>query len=246
MPQTPYSQSLDALNIPHYERIRLDLQANLIEQGWHPDQPIATEQVLAERYKVSIGTIRKAIECLVQDGLLYKVQGKGTFVKRPDFSGSLLRFFRYRDQSGQQHVPQSIIKSIRCTDPVPEINQKLALSETTPLIEIKRLRLVDGQVVLSEVIWLPEPLFSKLAQIHPKDFPNLLYPFYYDICNQFVLSATESLSFSSEHTDWDLQATQQGLLIKIERLAYNHRAVPIEYRLTYGLPQNFRYEVRIT
>lgn len=247
MVQTPYfSRSLDTLKIPHYERIRLDLQENLIKDGWHPDHPIATEQVLAERYNVSVGTIRKAIERLVQDGLLYKAQGKGTFIKRPDFSGSLLRFFRHRDQSGQQPIPQSIIKSIRRVDAVPDINRQLLLADNIALIEIKRLRVIGGQVVLSETIWLPEPLFPRMEDIPPQDFPNLLYPFYYDTFHQFVLSATESLTFTSEHVDAYLDSTQEGLLVKIERLAYNFESVPIEYRVTYGLPQNFRYEVRIT
>mgnify|MGYP001348925315 FL=1 len=68
--------ALEQLNLPLYERIRINIQTRLVEQGWDPAQAIPTEQMLAQEYQVSIGTIRKAIERLVQEGLLYKVQGR--------------------------------------------------------------------------------------------------------------------------------------------------------------------------
>src|SRR5690554_7611111 len=113
MPSMSAFTDLDDLNIPLYERIRLDIQSKLVTQVWAPDEPIPTEQELAQQYGVSVGTVRKGIERLVQDGLLSKIQGKGTFIKRPDFKNSLLRFFRYRDDRGQQVVPSSLIKSVQ-------------------------------------------------------------------------------------------------------------------------------------
>ena len=53
----------------------------------------SSEQELAQMYSVSVGTVRKAVEGLVEDGLLVKQQGKGTFLKQPNFENSLIRFF---------------------------------------------------------------------------------------------------------------------------------------------------------
>lgn len=52
----------------------------------------SSEQELAQMYSVSVGTVRKAVEGLVEDGLLVKQQGKGTFLKQPNFENSLIRF----------------------------------------------------------------------------------------------------------------------------------------------------------
>lgn len=44
------------------------------------------------------------------------------------------------------------------------------------LLEIRRWRVIDGQAVLSESIWLPEPQFYKLLDVAPADLPDILYP----------------------------------------------------------------------
>lgn len=241
-----FSTAISDLNIPLYERIRVDIQSRIVNQGWAPDEAIPTEQVLSLEYKVSVGTIRKAIERLVQDGLLYKVQGRGTFIKRPDFKNSLLRFFRFRNEQGLQVVPSSRITSIKRCEASIQINNKLGLPSDTALIQLRRLRVVDGVIVLSEWIWLPEPLFASLLTLKPNEFANLLYPFYYEMCNQFVMSATESLSFATDYEDKELKTKKGDLVVKIERLAQNIEGKNIEYRVSYGQPQHFRYDVRIS
>lgn len=62
------------------------------QSKWTVEVPIPSEQELAQMYSVSVGTVRKAVEGLVEDGLLVKQQGKGTFLKQPNFENSLIRF----------------------------------------------------------------------------------------------------------------------------------------------------------
>lgn len=237
---------LNGLNVPLYERVRLAIQARLVSMAWDPSSPIPTEHVLSKEYEVSVGTIRKAVERLVADGLLVKVQGKGTYIKRPDFQNSLLRFFRYRNTAGQQVVPTGVVKRVEIVEPVAAINARLNLDPAEPLIRLLRMRLVEQTVVLSEHIWLPQSLFGKLADMPVERFGNLLYPFYHEACGQFVSSAVETLSFATDHEDEILGTRAGDLLVKIERVAHNIESRPIEYRVSYGLPQNFRYEVRIS
>ena len=61
---------------------------------WPAESAIPTEAELAREHGVSVGTVRKAIDLLVADGIVERIQGKGTFVRRPTFSNSLFRFFR--------------------------------------------------------------------------------------------------------------------------------------------------------
>ncbi|EYU47366.1 bacterial regulatory s, gntR family protein [Acinetobacter baumannii 1457504] len=81
--------------LPRYEKVRWELQKLLIQSKWTVEEPIPSEQELAQMYSVSVGTVRKAVEGLVEDGLLVKKQGKGTFLKQPNFENSLIRFLDY-------------------------------------------------------------------------------------------------------------------------------------------------------
>lgn len=241
MPPVP----LDGLTVPLYERVRLAIQERLVHRAWSLSEPIPTEQVLSLEYGVSVGTVRKAVERLVKDGLLVKVQGKGTFIKRPDFQNSLLRFFRYRDAAGQQVVPTGLVKKLSVVAPVASINRRLGLGLDDALIQLQRVRLVGHNIVLSENIWLSRALFGKLVDVPLERFGNLLYPFYDQVCDQFVFSATETLSFTTTHADEYLDTRKGEMLVKIERVAHDIEGKPIEYRVSYGMPQNFRYEIRI-
>ncbi|MFH4307394.1 GntR family transcriptional regulator, partial [Acinetobacter baumannii] len=99
-----------------------------------------SEQELAQMYSVSVGTVRKAVEGLVEDGLLVKKQGKGTFLKQPNFENSLIRFFRLRNKKGEFIQPQGQIKKVEVCDAISEVNAELGLGHTEKLLYIERVR----------------------------------------------------------------------------------------------------------
>ena len=231
--------------MPRYEQVRWHIQTLLTESKWDENTPLPTEQEFADKYEVSVGTVRKAVEKLVEDGVLIKQQGKGTFLKRPDFASSLLRFFKFRDKDARYVTPTGIIKKIMVIDGIDDINKKLNIGKNKALIYIERTRMVEDRVLLSEKIWLPKSRFQAFATLNPEDFENLLYPFYYTKCGQFVSSAVETLYFITDHSDDYLGNTKQENLVKVCRIAKNLEGDPIEYRESYGLAEKFSYEINI-
>lgn len=231
--------------LPLYERVRLQIQERLSKHVWDINQPIPSESELSEEYGVSVGTVRKAIERLVEDNLLVKIQGKGTFVKQPNFSASLMKFFRYRNTQGELIEPIGVLKKVEKISAIPAINGILKLAPTDSLIYLERVRLIDGAIMLSEKIWLPYDLFSSLLDISLQDFGNLLYPFYYDRCNQLIASANEKLTFVKGYRDKYLENPADETLLKICRIANNLEHIPVEYRESFGCTTNFHYEVNI-
>ena len=232
-------------SMPRYEQVRWHIQTLLTENKWDEKTPLPTEQEFADKYQVSVGTVRKAVEKLVDDGVLIKQQGRGTFLKRPNFEGSLLRFFKYRDKDASYVIPTGVIKKVMLIEPVEAINKELNIHEKESLIYIERVRIVEDRVILSERIWLPESRYQDFIGLEPEDFENLLYPFYYKKCGQFVSSAVEMLFFISNHIDPYLDNTKQENLVKVCRVAKNLEGDPIEYRESYGLAEKFSYEVNI-
>ena len=102
------SSALDD-RLPRYQRLRDDLAARINRNEWRPGDLIPSEAELGAYYGVAIGTVRKAIDQLVSDGVLERQQGRGTFVRRARFNSSLFRFFRFQSESGERRVPQSRI-----------------------------------------------------------------------------------------------------------------------------------------
>ena len=70
----------DSDSIPVYLKLQRFLKEKIENKLWEPGQVIPTERMLAESHNVSIGTVKKAISGLVNQGYLYRIQGKGTFV----------------------------------------------------------------------------------------------------------------------------------------------------------------------
>lgn len=231
--------------MPRYEQVRWHIQTLLTESKWDENIPLPTEQEFADKYQVSVGTVRKAVEKLVEDGVLIKYQGRGTFLKRPDFNVSLLRFFKFRDKDASYVTPIGIVKKIMVIEGIDDINEKLNIAKHKALIYIERMRMVEDKVLLSEKIWLPKSRYQAFASLNPEDFENLLYPFYYTKCGQFVSSAVETLFFITDHNDPYLANTKQENLVKVCRVAKNLEGDPIEYRESYGLAEKFSYEINI-
>lgn len=232
--------------LPLYLQIKRQIQQNLIQAGWQFDTPIPSEHALAAEFNASIGTIRKAVDGLVEEGILVRQQGRGTFIRQPDFTSSMARFFRHRTKAGEQQIPVGVVKSVQEVAGVDEINRLLGEPENAPLVYLERLRLNGEKVILSEKIWLPKSKFAPLLNLPLEGFDNLLYPFYVQQCGQLVVSAKERLTFLADYQDEELTQGEAQAVIKISRLAKGLDGSIIEYRESYGIAQDFYYETIIS
>jgi DNA-binding GntR family transcriptional regulator len=131
---------------------------------------------------------------LVSEGILERQQGRGTFIRRPQFQSSLFRFFRFQSVSGERQVPESRILSIEPVSAPSAVSHALGLPLDAPVIRMIRLRLLDAQPVLAEEIWLPQVQFQTLLEIDLSKQGPLLYPIYEELCGQVVAYAEETLT----------------------------------------------------
>lgn len=182
------------LRLPRYQQLRDDLAAQVARQQWRPGDAIPTEAELAKLYNVAVGTVRKAIDVLVAEGLLERFQGRGTFVRRASFASSLFRFFRFQNERGERRIPESRILKRDVLDAPSAPAAGLQIETGAPVIRLTRLRLLDAAPLLAEEIWLPYDRFEPLATLEPGAFGDLLYPLYEKQCGQIVASAEETLT----------------------------------------------------
>jgi GntR family transcriptional regulator len=233
--------------LPLYQRLRDQIASQIAQNVWGPGEAIPTETELATTHKMAIGTVRRAIQTLVEDGLVERSQGKGTFVRRPSFDSSLFRFLRLHGKGGRHEIPESQILSRESLSGPAEVTTALQLPAGEAVIRLLRLRLIETHPVLCEEIWLPLARFAPFLVMKLDDIGPLLYPTYEKLCGEIVASAKETLTVEAV----DLHhATLLGLdsgtpIVVIERLAFGFDHKPIEWRRSRAPASTFRYQIEI-
>jgi GntR family transcriptional regulator len=235
------------LRLPLYQQLRDEIAQQIAQNVWQPGEAIPTEAELAASHGVAVGTVRKALDTLVADGLVERRQGRGTFVRRPKFDGSLFRFFRYQERDGARTVPEGRILTREVIDAPPRVRTALRLDPSEKVIHLSRLRLLAGKPVLSEAIWLPRRRFAPLLDAEPAEIGDLLYPAYERLCGEIVARAEETVTVDTAAED-DVRLlglAHSAPVVVIDRLAFGYDNRPIEWRCTRGSAAEFRYHIEI-
>lgn len=230
--------------LPRYLQIRDELMRRICIRAWTEGQALPAEDKLAAEFAVSLGTMRKALEALVADGIVERIHGRGTFVSRAFERISMLRYVGYSFAQSQQ-VPDTathLIETVRDAEPA---TRQLGLRAGEKLLYLHRTRSVQGEVLLSEHIWLPHGRFAKLeAHLARHDAP-LLYPLYDALCGVLVAKAADVLTVQPlPRTDAKLFAQPAGTAgVRIERCMSEHTGRAIEWRVSYVSAARFNYAV---
>ncbi|MFJ2538707.1 MULTISPECIES: GntR family transcriptional regulator [unclassified Pseudomonas] len=234
--------------LPLYQRLREEMLAKIAAGEWTPGAPIPTEAELTKHYGVAIGTVRKAVETLVNEGLLLRSQGRGTFVRRPNFDASLARFFRQVNASGGREIPTSRILAKTLQKPSLAVANALKLQDGEQVVSMERLRMVEGRTLFHEDIWLPATRFGALLSMDSESFGELLYPLYETQCGQCIASASETLTVGEADPAMAtiLSIKEGSPVVTIERTALGYDRSPLEYRISRAAAEGFRYQIDIS
>ena len=236
--------TIDA-RLPAYARLRDTLTARIAAGVWTPERPIPSEARLAKEFDVSVGTVRKAVDGLVGEGLLERRQGSGTFMRAPSFNATLFRFFAMRDSDGAPlSIPQSkMILRSRAEAP-DEAAEALG---TRDVVRIVRLRSLSEQPVLFEEIYIPQARFPGFESLPDIAFGPLLYPTYFEHFAVLVKRATDEVAFgrASGTVAQHLWLETGDPLAVIRRTAFDVEDRPVEWRIASGSAEGFRYRSEI-
>lgn len=152
--------------IPAYQRIYADIAARIASGEFAPASRLLGEPQLADQYGVARMTVRQAISRLVEESLVVRVQGVGTFVAE-DISArrSLNRLTSFtEDMKSLDKAFTTEVLVQQATDAAPSIAAELGLADGAKVVELKRLRRVAGQPVSVHQSFLPYGLFPSLER----------------------------------------------------------------------------------
>jgi GntR family transcriptional regulator len=237
------------VRLPRYERVREAIAARIRAGEWGPGEALPAELAMAAEYSVSLGTVRRAVSALVDEKLLDRRQGSGTFVRRGDFAfaSSMFRFFRLRGADRQPLRPEGRMLSSEICPAPAEAAEALRLAEGAPAIRMSRTRLVDNEPILAEDIVLPLEPFRAFLDVPNEAIGPLLYPVYADVCGQLIARAEETITFGPcpAHEARLLGREEGTPVVIIERIAFGLDNRPREWRRSYGPAERFQYKVEI-
>ncbi|MCP4951436.1 GntR family transcriptional regulator [Arenicellales bacterium nBUS_48] len=224
---------------PLYEEIKETLIARLASDQWRPGELLPSELKLAETFEVSQGTVRRALDELVSQGLLARHQGRGTAVTKHTPFG----FFHLFRDDGARELPESKTLRISVNAASRSERDALELGPAKKVIRITRVRYLNLDPKIFETIVLPKELFSPIAKMDARNLPNTVYNFYEREFGIPVVGKRERLrACSASQLEARYLSIDVGTsLLEIECLAYSHRRQPIELRISRCLTDEHYY-----
>lgn len=158
-----FDHSLDrTVPIPLYYQLKTIISSEIDKGCYKTDDAIPTEEELIAHFNVSRTTVRQAVTELVQEGRLYRIKSKGTFVARNKIDpGFISRLESFNDQiSRLGKVPSTQVLDFRLGSAPQNVAQALQLEPNAPIVFLQRLRFADGMPIVLLKTYLPANLCS--------------------------------------------------------------------------------------
>lgn len=220
---------------PLYQQIKTLILRSLQAGEWKPGDLIPSELELAARFRVSQGTVRKAVDELATDNLLVRRQGKGTFVATHTEQHIQYRFLRLlpdaSPDAAQGAAERRIIECRRLRAPA-EVARQLDLRTGDPLLQVRRVLAFSGTPAILEDIWLPGGPFKGLTLETLATDKGPMYALFETEFGVRMVRAVERIKAVAADADAAalLGVTPGHPLLSVERLAYTYNDVPMELR----------------
>jgi GntR family transcriptional regulator len=219
--------------IPYYLQLYEILRAK-IRSEWKPGDLIPTESDLINQYQVSRITVRQVLDMLVNEGLIYRERGRGSFVAHPTLTESMTRIVSFTEDMRQRgFLPGTMVLSAGLLKANMDISEKLQIHVGEELARVERLRLADG-----------EPVSIEDSQLVHRYCPNVLQHDYatlplreilehnYGIRLVHAKQVIRAIAAPGNLVDL-LKIKPKSPLLYIERISYSQRHIPVEFLRIY-------------
>ncbi|HAE43572.1 MAG TPA: hypothetical protein DCG34_11755 [Clostridiales bacterium] len=216
-------------HIPNYIRIKEYIIENINRGNYKPGGRVPSEKELGELFNVSRITATTAIRDLVSDGIVYRIQGKGTFVA--DKKEEDLRNHKVYGFENNSSLNEGYHETIRrhTISAGKELSTKLKINEKDELHEIIRIKVIDGKVNAVEYVYLPVKYYLSL-DIDNEDI-NLIHDLVEKYCflkQKRAKVYVEPILPTKEQAD-TLKINSENPVLLWEKFTYSEEEKIIEY-----------------
>jgi len=161
--ENPKGTGMHSINrhskLPLYQQLYEILRGHILRGDWPVGSMLPPEPELIGRYGVSRTTVRQVLDLLVNEGLIYRQQGRGTFVAEPTLEQGLVRITSFTEDMRQRGLlPETRVIFTGRLPAAVEIAEKLAVAPGEELVRIERLRLANTEPMSIEESFLVHAL----------------------------------------------------------------------------------------
>ncbi|MEP6606729.1 MAG: GntR family transcriptional regulator [Nitrosospira sp.] len=232
--------------LPLYTQIKDILRERILEGTYKAHQKLPSESEMSALFDVSRITVRQALSDLQNEGLIFRIPGKGTFVAKPKafqqltqlegFAEAMLRmgYEIYNKVISHKSVPASAI-----------VAKKLKLETGTSVSEIRRVRYLNREPLSMEVTYIIEDIGERLRNF---DLPTR--DIFLVLENDFGIALGHAdLQIDAMLADDDLahQLKIEGgsAVLRMERLTHTTAGKPLDFEYLYFRGDAFQYRLQI-
>ncbi|KAF1299416.1 hypothetical protein BAU15_01865 [Enterococcus sp. JM4C] len=233
-----------------YDQVADKIRENILND-LYPTGKLPNERDLSETFNVSRSTMKKAIDSLVEDGLLLRKARSGTFV-------NLLFKKNYEDYSHQKKGPIGLTKSFSDQGkeisstillfevilPPEEVRKALLLTENDFTYHFKRVRYINQVAISIETDYIPIQLFPSFTKEMAKGsiYDHASKEMGTALTNSYVSIFS---SPSNEEDQQELKLTPFEPVTVTEEIVFTETGIPFEYSIVRNHYEKFTYNTSI-
>lgn len=215
-----------------YQSISLEMRQRIKDGNYPIDQPIPDEISLAKEFGCSRMTMKRALDILVMEGLLYRKRGHGTFIVQSAIQNSRVNVI-----SNEALGLSNLIKDKKITSkmikfevqfPTTEVAKHLAIDMKTPVYYLIRLRMIDDEPYVMEKTYMPTTLIPGIKDevLHGSIYRYIQEDLGLTIAGSHrKIRACKSDELDQEH----LECLPDDPILEVEHVGFLNNGVPFEY-----------------
>ncbi len=214
---------------PLYIQVLHHLEDEIKSGKWEVGTQLPTQKELADRYNVSLITVRQALTELNQMGYIENIRGKGTFIKKNKETIGFVQFKSFTEEMELEGKSVSTKVISIFEDIANQVDADvLKVNEGDTILRVKRIRYIDG---VASVLTITTVSMDFGRQLKNYDLNGSLYRVLKDKLQLDIYKASESIEidFPNLEAQDRLSIGQNMPVFKVTRTSFSDNVTPIEY-----------------
>jgi GntR family transcriptional regulator len=220
--------------LPYYYQLYEILRAKILNLEWRPGDMIPSESELVEKYDLSRTTVRQSLDMLVNEGLISRQRGRGSFVSNPTIEHGLSRIISFTEDMRQREMePHTVVLTSELIPAPNEIAEALRLSPGEEVTHLERLRLADSEPMSIEAAYLIHRLCPGVLK-YDYSLRSLRQTLSSEYNIQLVYARQKIRATTATRVQAQKLSVAPGTaLLFIERISYTDQKLPVEFLHIY-------------
>lgn len=233
--------------IPYYLQVIEVLKESILRGEWKVGDQLPSEPAMCEMFDVSRTVVRQALQELMQEGLITRRKGRGTYVAQPKISENLAQQLTgfYEDMASQGYETHSKVVKQHVIPASAKIAKYLEVAPGAQVIEIERIRYVQDEPLVLVTTYLDYERCS--AALQAELTHQSLYAFLRENCDFVIVRGRRFIEAvpANEYESQQLSIRKGSPLLMLDSVSYGEDGRPIEYYHALHRADRLRFEVEL-